>query len=155
MSLNFTLDCDIDETHFISYFTISKEVDDFYKMLNDNELSMDFLYEQYFVCDIMIENFNEIVAKFNRIGKDNNINIFDNKFCDEYKISFLLSGKYKGEVFTIYDYKGDECIHIGGKNTLDIKSLIKELNELIKMTEPLEYKAKYHYDSYNGKEYSY
>lgn len=150
MSLKFTLDCDINNTHFRSYYTINEETDKLYKLLNDEKFN-----EKYFPYGSQISDFNETVAKLNRIGNDNNINIFDNQYSDGYKESFSLTGLYKEEVFTLYDYKADQCIHIGGNDNLDIKNLISELNELLKNTNPLEYTAKYHYDNSDGIEYSY
>ena len=58
-------------------------------------------------------------------------------------------------MFTIYDYKADKCIHVGGNKSLDIKNLINDLNKLLKNTEPLEYTAKYYYGIYNREKYSY
>ena len=59
---------------------------------------------------------------------------------------------YKNEPFTLYDWKGDKCVHIGGTETLDVEGLKTELIELIKKTEPKPYTTICYYD---GKKYSY
>lgn len=64
-------------------------------------------------------------------------------FEDQYeKTSFEVFGIYKGEVFTLYDYKGDYNIHIGGhKDKLDINGLVRALADTIMKTQPRAYKA--------------
>jgi len=103
----------------------------------------------------MTYKFNEMVARLHTIGLSNGVNIFDNG--DKYKLTFELAGKYNGQVFTLYDWKCDNEIHVGGHDTLDRKGLISELMELIKETKPTKFTSKYYYDlgSDDEKEYSY
>lgn len=85
--------------------------------------------------------FQEIVARLYAIS---NQKIFENS--DEYKTSFEISGLYEGNIFTLYDYKCDFKIHIGGHDNLDIFDLKKDLTTLILNTEPKPYVAKLYYD---------
>lgn len=58
------------------------------------------------------------------------------------KTSFNVIGTYKGNTFTLYDYKGDHNIHIGGyKGKLDVSELIRILADNIKKTQPCTYEA--------------
>lgn len=85
--------------------------------------------------------FQEIVA---RLYGASNQKIFDNS--DEYKTSFEIRGIHNGNIFTLYDYKCDYQIHIGGHDDLDIFDLKKDLTTLILNTEPKSYVAKLYYD---------
>lgn len=95
-------------------------------------------------------SFEEVVARLYNLSDQE---IFDK--TDKYKVSFDIHGSYKGNVFTLYDYKGDNMIHIGGKDGLDVKGLKKELIKLIKKSVPKPYIAKLYYDGYEGKTYQY
>lgn len=74
---------------------------------------------------------------------------------DEYKLSFEVIGSYNGKPFTLYDWKGDKCVHIGGKDDLDVIGLRKELSTLLKNTKEKPFTAKLHYDHCIGCSYSY
>jgi hypothetical protein len=103
-------------------------------------------------------SYHEAVARLYALV---NYNIFQE--TDQYKSSFGITGTYKGDVFTLYDYKCDEAIHIGCHGAclipelsnieLDIKSFKKDLLEVMKETKPNT--AKYYYDEYAGTVYSY
>ena len=58
-----------------------------------------------------------------------------------YKTSFDFHGTYEGKVFTLYDYKGDYRIHIGGKRGLNLEGLKQFLAEEIADSEPTPYEA--------------
>lgn len=107
--------------------------------------------------------YQEAVARLYALA---DYNIFEE--TDKYKISFCVSGTYKGKVFTIYDYKCDEMLHIGcrgagigfgikkyDKDNLDMELFKTELLEKMSMVEPKNYTAKYYYDEYEGHTYSY
>lgn len=109
-------------------------------------------------------SYNEAVARLYALV---DYNIFEQ--TDKYKISFCVSGTYKEKVFTIYDYKCDEMLHIGchgaglsfglkkkeNKDNLDVESFNVELLRQMAMVEPKNYTAKYYYDNYDGNTYSY
>ena len=98
--------------------------------------------------------FEEIVARLNTIGIKNNINIFDN--ADKYKTTFELDGKYGDNVFSLYDYKSNNMIHIGGhKGKLDVAGLKKHLDSVLFDNEPTNFTQKYYYDDSEGNTYSY
>ena len=67
--------------------------------------------------------------------------IFENG--DGYKLTFHVFGKYKGQVFTLYDYKGDKDIHIGGFEELDVDGLNDELIKIMEKgnINPKKFKA--------------
>ena len=58
-----------------------------------------------------------------------------------YKSSFDFYGTYEGKVFTLYDYKGDYRIHIGGRSELELEELREVLTEEIADAEPTPYEA--------------
>jgi len=66
--------------------------------------------------------------------------------CDG-KCSFHITGVFSNTVFTLYDYKEDDLIHIGGHENLRIDQLIIYLNMMLKVTEPTPYVAQYHYET--------
>lgn len=66
--------------------------------------------------------------------------------CDD-KCSFHITGMLENTVFTLYDYKEDDLIHIGGHENLRIDQLIIYLNMMLKVTEPTPYVAQYHYET--------
>lgn len=72
---------------------------------------------------------------------------------DQYKTSFHLCGKYNGNVFTLYDWKGGDHIHIGGNNNLDVDGLITELKSLLDQTPPTSFTAYLNYEDCDGVEY--
>ncbi|ARF11908.1 hypothetical protein Klosneuvirus_3_43 [Klosneuvirus KNV1] len=94
--------------------------------------------------------FEDVVARLYNLS---NQNIFEQG--DQYKLSFVVSGLFDGKPFTLYDWKGDECVHIGGKDDLDVLELKKELLKLIKKTNPKPFTAKLYYDQCKGQTYSY
>ncbi|XWV26925.1 hypothetical protein QJ857_gp0125 [Tupanvirus soda lake] len=90
-------------------------------------------------------SFEEAVARLYSLA---GWNIFE--LCDQYKTTFEVSGTFNGQVFTLYDYKEDNVIHIGGRDSYDIKELQKNLLELMENVKPKEYTASYHYGSEGG-----
>lgn len=88
--------------------------------------------------------FEEVVARLYNLSKQE---IFEQG--DNCKLSFLVNGFYKNSPFTLYDYKGDFDIHIGGKEELDIDGLRKELDDLIMATNPKSFKTNINYDGDN------
>jgi len=93
-------------------------------------------------------SFEETVG---RILRSSGQTIFANS--DEYKVSFEAVGLFNGEVFTLYDYKGDFGVHIGGHDELDFKGLHNWLVNLLADTIPSNYSAMIHYNGDRGKRY--
>ena len=60
---------------------------------------------------------------------------------DGYKCTVDFHGTYQGQVFTLYDYKGDYCFHIGARSAIDLEELTKVLDEEIADAEPTPYEA--------------
>ena len=50
---------------------------------------------------------------------------------DDEKITVMFIGTFKGEPFTLYDYRGDRTFHIGGHDTLDVVGLTEKLRGLL------------------------
>jgi hypothetical protein len=78
------------------------------------------------------------------------------KSMDEYKTSVNFRGAFKGSYFSLYDYKEDREIHIGGDNTLDVEGLQAALIEALAAVAPVTYEAQEYYDrkrshSFSGK----
>jgi hypothetical protein len=96
--------------------------------------------------------FEEVIARLYTLTK-NNYNMFDEG--DKYKTSFLIIGTFQGEVFTLYDYKADNNVHIGGNSNLNVNDLTIELVKLIEITQPTNFTAEYYYDEFSGKKYEY
>jgi hypothetical protein len=69
---------------------------------------------------------------------------------DGYKTSVNFKGTFGGRVFTLYDYKEDREIHIGGMDGLDVFELGVELNHVLSQVEPTAYTAKEHYAEKKG-----
>ncbi len=69
--------------------------------------------------------------------------IFDQ--TDRYKMSFEARGKFEGSVFTLYDYKGDGRIHIGGPSDLKVEDLKAALRPVLAHATPAPYEAQLHY----------
>jgi hypothetical protein len=68
---------------------------------------------------------------------------------DGYKVSVEFTGLFGGDVFTLYDYKGGGCLHVGGRS-LDVKALETELVSLLRTVEPTPYSATINYDESAG-----
>jgi len=85
--------------------------------------------------------FEEIVARLITLsGQD------PTQASDGYKTSVEFSGTYGGRVFTLYDYKGDDTVHIGGQDGLDVGALVIALAQALRTVEPTSYSAVRHYD---------
>lgn len=57
------------------------------------------------------------------------------------KTSFHFVGMFNNQIFTIYDYKGDFKLHIGGTNNLDFKGLSSKLIEVLTPVIPTPFTA--------------
>lgn len=57
------------------------------------------------------------------------------------KVSVYFVGTFNGKVFTLYDYKRDQQIHIGGSPDLDVEGLIQELRRLFVNAAPAPWSA--------------
>lgn len=69
--------------------------------------------------------------------------IFDQVDCC--KESFQATGTFKGRVFTLYDYKGDRRIHIGGRAGLKAQELKEILRQALASSDPAPYEARIRY----------
>lgn len=72
------------------------------------------------------------------------------KSFDQYKSSVDFAGVFKGERFTLYDYKEGCEIHIGGSDALDLAGLIAELTPALSVVEPQPYEAEEYYEERRG-----
>ena len=83
------------------------------------------------------KSYNEFLDKY---GFDKIVNVLKanypyNRNCD--KSTFDFTGKYKNDkmsqpiIFTLYDYKSDECIHIGGEANFPVMNFIEDLHKLM------------------------
>lgn len=70
---------------------------------------------------------------------------------DAYKTSVEFVGTADGRVFTLYDYKGDGQIHIGGAAGLDADRLTESLVAHLADAAPADYEAALNYDDLNGR----
>lgn len=61
--------------------------------------------------------------------------------ADRDKTSVEFNGTFGGKVFTLYDYKGDRTIHIGGNGDLDVASLRDALRRALDGVRPSAYEA--------------
>ena len=82
-------------------------------------------------------SFEEAVA---RILTASGQPIFDQVDCC--KASFQATGVFKGKVFTLYDYKGDRRIHIGGRASLKAQELKDILRQALVSANPAPYEAR-------------
>lgn len=139
----------------IGYLFMSSELQDSLKVIKS--MYTDERYEKYLESfkyipthkkNIDFLSFEEIVARLNNLTNKEIFGNFD-------KCSFILQGKFKNKYFRLYDYKSDNCVHIGGDHGLNVKELVDELDVLITNTQPKSFTAKYYYDDTRGKKYSY
>lgn len=72
---------------------------------------------------------------------------------DQYKTSVEFTGYLDGKVFTLYDYKEDREIHIGGENGLNVYLLQELLTAELRKVEPTPYSVKEYYDQMEGHSY--
>lgn len=134
MNLSFAVPITTNDTYFITYLYIN---DDDIPLLTNKKYQKKYKYD---VKSFEGWTFEKVVACINNLSDQN---IFER--TDKYKVSFELVGTYKGICFTLYDWKEDNCVHIGGTEDLDIDGLKKELIEVIKMTEPKPFKTRLYY----------
>lgn len=66
---------------------------------------------------------------------------------DGYKVSVEFTGRFNGQVFSLYDYKGGGQVHIGGHDALDVRGLVAALDAALAAVEPKPYRATVHYDA--------
>lgn len=69
---------------------------------------------------------------------------------DGYKVSVEFVGQFNGQPFTLYDYKGDNEIHIGGRDKRFVPALQKALVAAMASVVPAAYTATLHYDETEG-----
>ena len=69
---------------------------------------------------------------------------------DGYKLSVEFRGVLDGQVFTLYDYKGDRELHIGGRTGLQVSRLNETVVGVLKAVTPQPYQATEHYDECAG-----
>lgn len=99
--------------------------------------------ESHFISYLEIPfSFEEAVARLYHLVE---YNIFD---VVDYKSSFEITGKFGDQIFTLYDYKEDMQIHIGGADELDVESLKETLLKLMTGTNPKPYRAKTSYNAH-------
>jgi len=65
---------------------------------------------------------------------------------DGYKTSVEFVGHFKGQVFTLYDYKGDRSLHVGGTSALDVDGLRQALIVELATIAPVAYSAIEYYE---------
>ncbi len=85
--------------------------------------------------------FEEAVARILAVSHQP---IFDQ--TDRCKMSFEARGKFEGSVFTLYDYKGDGRVHIGGPSDLKVEDLKSALRQVLAAAAPAPYEACIHYN---------
>ena len=85
--------------------------------------------------------FEEAVARILAVSHQP---IFDQ--TDRCKMSFEARGKFEGSVFTLYDYKADGRVHIGGPADLKVEELKNALRVVLAAAAPAPYEARIHYD---------
>lgn len=84
--------------------------------------------------------FEEAVARlYTLAGYD----IFEESDGD--KTSFHITCVYGGNAFSLYDYKEDDEIHIGGRREWNMVGFIDSLLQLMSQTIPTPYRAKCYY----------
>lgn len=100
---------------------------------------------------LMLHNYYTFEAAVARLYQLAGYNIFEK--TDGEKSSFGITGQFNGKIFTLYDYKGDRRIHIGGYPDLDadIYSLQKLLLEMMANITPKNFEAT---SPYTGETYS-
>ena len=84
--------------------------------------------------------FEEVVARILAVSHQP---IFDQ--TDRCKMSFEARGKFEGSAFTLYDYKEDRRIHIGGPADLKVEELKDALRPVLAHATPAPYEAQLHY----------
>ena len=66
------------------------------------------------------------------------------------KVSVEFVGTFDGHTFTLYDYKEDREVHIGGTRQLNVPGLHRELLALLTAATPCPYVAAEYYDGCEG-----
>jgi hypothetical protein len=135
---------DVAETSLLGYLYLSKTYADrkyigFMDMISKTKYDKKMIPKDW--------TFEMLVAKLLSLS---NQDIF--KQGDQDKQSFCVLGKYKDQVFTLSDYKADQCIRIEGKADLDVTGLREELKKQLKKAEAKSFEATIHY---NKKKYKY
>lgn len=139
-NIEFNNDLDISETSLVGYLYPNELLkSDFYKKLK-YKIPQNEYDETLKICTL---SFEEVIARLYNLT---NIDIFNEG--DSYKSSFQIIGKYKNRIFTLYDYKEDMCIHIGGQENLELDGLRKELDLMIMSNEPKPFTTKCHYSEF-------
>jgi hypothetical protein len=66
---------------------------------------------------------------------------------DQEKLSVEFRGTFNGSPFTLYDYKEDREIHIGGFDALNTCGLVAALTVALNAVAPTPYQAREYYDA--------
>lgn len=99
-------------------------------------------FRSYFYEGGEVEAFAEIVAKLITLSKQDPTAASDGE-----KVSVEFTGTFKSVAFTLYDYKGDFQLHIGGQPGLDVLGLQIALDKLlIEGVTPTPFTARTAYD---------
>ena len=69
---------------------------------------------------------------------------------DECKVSVEFIGRFEDHIFTLYDYKGDHELHIGGTDALNVAKLHTALIAALRGVTPSPYTAIVRYDELDG-----
>jgi len=80
--------------------------------------------------------FAETVARLLSLSGQSAVGAGD---ADKQSVEFI--GTFKGETFTLYDYKSDFDLHIGGREGLDVRGLIEALRSALATATPVPFKA--------------
>ena len=68
------------------------------------------------------------------------------KSGDQYKVSVKFVGRFNGDVFTLYDYKCDRTLHIGGTRVDHVAALRQALTRRLRRVAPTPYRAREYYE---------
>ena len=88
-------------------------------------------------------SFEDTVARLKSLSK-----LDPNDGCDFEKVSVEFTGRFNGELFTLYDYKGGRSLHVGGRDHLNVDALSAALDTALAAVPPAPYTAGFHSDEY-------
>lgn len=132
MSLVFDSDVNIIGTHLIKYLYMDPFLYQMCEKMSTDKFSVTYNYDPATIDSSL--SFEKIVACLYEMSGQP---IFQQG--DDYKMIFCVNGTYDGEPFTLYDWKGDRSVHIGGSDRLNVDGLIKELLVRIMITTPKKF----------------
>lgn len=132
MSLVFDNDAELNGTHLIKYLYMDPFLYQICEKMSTGKFSAIYNYNPATIDASL--SFEKIVACLYEMSGQP---IFQQG--DDYKMIFCVNGTFDGEPFSLYDWKGDRSVHIGGRDTLNADGLIKELLRLIMITTPKKF----------------